>query len=206
MIALFIRSMPKRNINFRANKRLCELFSVAEVGVNRPHLLETPVATQQLHSPVEEISSAGFCEREFESHPLESDGISSFDQIMENIFLETSEPDPTNKDSQGRDQEASLLSLADELLMFLTIYNISNSAMSYLLRILMKHGVDVPRSLYPLKKNNETLDWSSFNLSSGQVAYLSIEENLSFLLQWGLLKLQSSLQIDGLYFTSKLSS
>ena len=60
---------------------------------------------------------------------------------------------PGNRvDDSVFDKPEADLSLVDELLLFMIIFNISHSAMHYLLKLLNKHGVKLPFSVYSLKK------------------------------------------------------
>jgi len=70
--------------------------------------------------------------------------------------------------------------LAEDLLVFMVIFNLPIRAQEYLLRMLFKHGVDVPQSVYHLKKDIVKPDILKTTVTRGHLAYLSIKENLKF--------------------------
>lgn len=82
-----------------------------------------------------------------------------------------------------------LQTLSDKLLYFFLIFNISNRAMTYLLEILSSEGLDVPKSVYLLKKmpikDSHISVIKSFFHSKAEMAYLSIKENIEFCLKKG---------------------
>jgi hypothetical protein len=80
-------------------------------------------------------------------------------------------------------------SLAEDLFLFFIMFNITEAAMKYLLNMLSSHKIDVPKSVYLLKKlgqhqkNTET--FRKLNVNKGSIAYLSIFDNLKFLVNGG---------------------
>ena len=85
-------------------------------------------------------------------------------------------------------------SLAEELLKFMILFNCSRSMMSYLLTILLKHGVDVPSSVYKLKKHHKKQSpiLTVTRTDKGNFAYLSILDNILYSIKRGILHLKKS--------------
>jgi len=105
----------------------------------------------------------------------------------------------------GTSKEPLVLSLAEELLMFATMFNLSRSAVNYLLCILNRHNIIVPKSAYKLQKFDQSAVRSIKNIISGtfNYAYLSIKDNFQFLLDKSHIKPVSQtvslkINIDGL--------
>jgi len=76
--------------------------------------------------------------------------------------------------------------------MFFRLYSITEAAMQYLLDILNSEGIEVPPSIYMLKKEDITnkLDIVRLNMSTdGALAYLSIKENIKCCLAQNLISL-----------------
>ena len=98
--------------------------------------------------------------------------------------------------------------LAEKLLVFFLLFNISHRAMLYLLVILKEEGFSVPNSIYMLKKlsMNSKVDVIKSTLNcGGQFAYLSIIENIKYCIQSKLIvfhtmynELKIAINIDGI--------
>ena len=77
------------------------------------------------------------------------------------------------------------IDLSEKLLKFFNLFSISNIAMSYLLNILKEEGIDVPQTLYLLKKKNKEQS-AVTKLQSGDVGesyiFMTLRENLAFLI------------------------
>jgi hypothetical protein len=129
--------------------------------------------------------------------------ISSFSPEPDSQYSENVHPIAVSNDMTYPYQK---LTLAEELLTFFIIYNLSNKASQALLDILLKHGIDVPRSLYLLKQSSALSTIKSLiDINQTDFAYLTIKENILFCLQQGLLKtsgffheLKIKINIDGL--------
>lgn len=99
-------------------------------------------------------------------------------------------------------------SLTDKLLMFYVLFNISNRAMQYLLKILIEEGFDVPKSLYLLKKKPISTKINvarSLLACGGQFVYFSILDSILFCVRNNLVtfvnrfnELKIAINIDGL--------
>ena len=102
------------------------------------------------------------------------------------------------------------LLLAEKLFIFFMVFNISHRAMSYLLSILAQEGLEVPSSVYMLQKNKRRVDSTIETIKShlscgGKMVYLSIYDNIEYLLNTNLLtiseqytSLKIKIGIDGL--------
>jgi hypothetical protein len=114
------------------------------------------------------------------------------DNIYSNIDNIEALPDDSvtaDEEDNIHDAENFHLTLAEELLLFFVMFNISENAMKYLLKLLVKHKVNVPSSLYKLNKSKTNFTWQSLSVHNGQVGYLSIKENIIFCIEKGLLSL-----------------
>ena len=103
-------------------------------------------------------------------------------------------------DESDEEKTKVKLTLAQDLLLFMVMFNCSKAMMSYLLEMLTRHGIDVPKTVYLLKK--ERVDGTVANPSvfpiptetdGGKFAYLSILENLKFAFKTKYLQLKSPL-------------
>ena len=68
------------------------------------------------------------------------------DNDYQEEFTEVNEMDETG-------EEACDMNLIDGLIYFMILFNISNSAMNVLLKLLVYNNIDVPSNVYLLKKN-----------------------------------------------------
>lgn len=137
------------------------------------------------------------------SEDFSEDTTSSIDlDDDEDMYLEEN-----NTENEG-------LSLAEELYFFFLLFNLSNRAMDFLLKLLIRHNVpNVPKSFHYLKKCSKLEKFDTVSLSKGSFVYFSIKENLKFCVDKGLLVLKSiqlklKFNIDGLpiYKSSNLSA
>lgn len=108
--------------------------------------------------------------------------------------------------SQSQKVEATL---AEKLLYFFHFFSISHRAMEYLLASLREEGIDVPASVYLLRKceksNKQSIILKSVLDCGGNLAYLSIKDNICFCLRNGLIYFSEkfniiniNLNIDGM--------
>lgn len=72
--------------------------------------------------------------------------------------------------------------LADDLYTFFMLFNLGNEVMQFLLNILIKHNVAVPKSIYLLKQGHKTEMHESWICGNGKVAYYSLSQCLQFLI------------------------
>lgn len=119
------------------------------------------------------------------------------DEVVEQEEMSEDDTDETNN------------SIGEKLYMFFTIFGISNRAMSYLLAILEEEGLNVPSSVYLLKKPfscDKKVDVIKSTLNcGGEFVYLSIEDNIKYCIDNNLIQLTDKytefrimLNIDGL--------
>ena len=80
-------------------------------------------------------------------------------------------------------------SLSDDLRLYYTMFHPSREAMNFLLKSLRKHGVDAPSSLYMLRKQSEKFNCNTEIVDKGKIAWISIVENLKFLVSRNLIKI-----------------
>lgn len=161
-----------------------------------------PVQTEECDEnlPVDDIFSGD----SFHSECLISDEVSG------EAVLSLS--DIGQSDDEVNDNEVSL---HEDLFYFCVISNLSRALTQRLLDILNKHGIQVPKTFHLFNKiqKNKTQavkenQPNKVGASAGDVAYLSIEENLHFLFENGVLDLNctsgntitvdASVNIDGL--------
>ena len=85
------------------------------------------------------------------------------------------------------------LSVAEELYIFMVLFNCNKTMMMYLLRLFLKLGHDVPTSVYKFKKPFKTSCIKTVKNTSdnGKYAFLSILDNIKFCLNKKLLTLSS---------------
>ncbi len=132
----------------------------------------------------------------------------TFDFICDNIFDSFSDSDSGTGngefDSTHTDEDTTKpKSLTEELLVFMLLFNVSHSAMQYLLKLLLKHNVDVPPSVYLLRKTLVPDSIMKFDINGGKVAYLSIHDNIIYILKNKLVSIASNylsinVNVDGL--------
>ena len=72
-------------------------------------------------------------------------------------------------------------SLSDDLRFYYAKFHPSREGMNFLLKSLKKHGVNVPSSVHMLRKQSGKYKWNSQTVNNGKIAYISIVENLKFL-------------------------
>jgi hypothetical protein len=131
----------------------------------------------------------GFCVEEEETY---FDAIADFNEVLENLQFET-DAHADIEEPPIQTSSPNPLSLSEELLLFFIIFNISHAAMSYLLKLLVRHNIAVPPTLYQLKKMQKNFDWNILNINNGQFAYLSIKENIVYCLDNGMLSISKSI-------------
>jgi hypothetical protein len=82
---------------------------------------------------------------------------------LENVMEEKEViDDPANESNFSFDTKSNM-SLSEKLLLFFIIFNISQSAMSYLLKLLTCHNIQVPKSIYLLCKSKEKINCNHFD-------------------------------------------
>lgn len=125
------------------------------------------------------------------------------DCLDSNDSLDALYDDPNPEQQTVADEVA--LSIPEELYIFKLIFNLTDNAMQYLLDMLTRHKVaDVPSSLYKLNKLHKKPSLEFTKLDNGDVAYLSIKDNLLYLLKQGMLVVEDNVpvtmkvNIDGL--------
>ena len=114
----------------------------------------------------------------------------SFEDYVDGLFQDCKTEDNFKADETNFCADFSNMTLADELLLFFIMFNIPKRAMQHLLDILRRHNIDGPRSMYHLRKNARSHEYSVVNMSNGNFSYLSIKSNITFLLENNLLSFQ----------------
>jgi hypothetical protein len=98
-------------------------------------------------------------------------------------------------------------SLAEDLVIFSILFNIPRKGLQHLLDILVRHKVDVPKTVYLLRKACNSFDLTQFRKDNEQFAYIGLQENITYALANNLLTSQVSsspkfiniqINIDGL--------
>ena len=131
-------------------------------------------------------------------------------EITEECFPENKleEINESIDDEPASNMETKEIGLAHKLLIFFIMFNISHRAMKFLLNILIDEGLNVPPSVYLLKKNLNTNKYKIVQSSlscGGKFAYLSIYESIKHFLESNILRLSNihneldvHINIDGL--------
>jgi hypothetical protein len=116
----------------------------------------------------------------------------------DNVFFDALTEFATNVNAEDVTQEgvnsastndAPDSSLAEDLLFFFILYNVSHSAMKFLLTILLDRRIEVPNSVYFLKKMQHKANFCFSKIDDGEFAYLSMQENILFCLDHNLLNI-----------------
>jgi hypothetical protein len=97
------------------------------------------------------------------------------------------------------DDGCRTLTLAEELHFFFMFYNVSHAAMAFLLSLLLRHGLEVPRSVYLLKKMSNSPDILTKKIGSGDFAYIPIKDNIKYCLENKLLQLRQLPIVSGFH-------
>jgi hypothetical protein len=106
------------------------------------------------------------------------------------------------------------LTLAEELLLFFVLFNLSRKAMQYLLDILVRHGIDTPKTVFLLKKSTNVEKIHVDINNDENFVYLGLKNNLSYIvrrkfsfLNIGFNDLNIQINVDGLplYKSSNVS-
>ena len=71
--------------------------------------------------------------------------------------------------------------------------------MAFLLSLLLRHGLEVPRSVYLLKKMSNSPDILTKKIGSGDFAYISIKDNIKYCLENKLLQLKQLPIVSGFH-------
>lgn len=144
----------------------------------------------------------------YEDH--ERDGLEHSEEEEEEQWFDCSQlpgsgggssPDRSTDESDDEQPDNVPLTLAEELLTFFILFNLPRRGMEYLLQLLIRHQVNVPRSVYLLSKSSSKVQFSDYLIENGQLAYLSIKENLMFCLHKGILRLNHLTSISDNSFT-----
>ncbi|PAA93458.1 hypothetical protein BOX15_Mlig021851g7, partial [Macrostomum lignano] len=114
------------------------------------------------------------------------------------------------------------LTIEQELLLFYILFNVSRSAMAWILAFLNRKGISVPKSVYGLKKHSANSSYYSIIATEGDFFYVSMAKNLEFCVsnnyfdfskcntdsETGHIKVNSIFNIDGmpLYNSSSMSA
>jgi hypothetical protein len=185
-------------------------FELQEIELPQP--LAEPVPPSTFQTAEQEISTQ-FIPDFYEALDL----IPSFEDILKVLECDDADVnDDCDADAESLPETPLTLSLSEELLIFFVIFNVSHSTMTYLLQLLSRHHINVPPTLYKLKKIKGNIDWNVLNINNGQFGYLSLQESIIYCIKNGLLRLKSGtkkvildlkLNIDGLplYKSSSLS-
>jgi hypothetical protein len=191
--------MERRNLDKTSKKRFLDSLSIELPDVELPQPLPDPSNSYQTAEPE---FSAQFIPDFYEA----LDSIPSFKDIVSVLECDDN-ADVSDDDAESSPATEPTLSLAEELLIYFVIFNVSHSAMTYLLQLLTRHNINVPPTVYKLKKNKKNIDWNVLNINNGQFGYLSLQESIIYCIKNGLLHLKSGtekiildlkLSIDGL--------
>lgn len=130
----------------------------------------------------------------------ESDG---FEEFAANFIFEDEDEEKQEEESE-RDARPRM-SFAEELYLFFILFSIPHNAMKYLLLLLRRFDIDVPKTLYKLQKNSFSI--KSLNIKNdSHFAYLGVRNNLLFAFERNLLRpspnsevnLDMKVNVDGL--------
>ena len=202
------RCLENLLLNESINTEGCDL-SILEPNSMTEHDVETsnskePIAIKVMNS-VEHSDS--------EIISLASVDDDAFNDMIENEFDNFS-PDeyPNNLEIEANDggDPAVQNTLAEDLLQYDMLFNVPRGQMEYLLKLMSKHGIDVPKSVYHLRKMSRVLPRPSDEISCGEYTYLSIQRCMEKSLEDGFLSIHrpdktnrfitidATLNIDGL--------
>ena len=114
-------------------------------------------------------------------------------------------PSTTSSESEGDmvddrvTEERTTRSLSQDLFKIYTKHNISRRVMGEILEVLSSHDVDVPNTVYKLKRacSNKQYTTEIVSNDEGHYGYFSIEENIRFLIDEEII--QSSQNIDMIF-------
>ena len=106
-------------------------------------------------------------------------------------------------DTDSHEDKEENLTMAEELLIMMVTFCISHRLMQHILDLLIKFNVpDVPRNVYQLKKSCRIPPPAFETLTKGHFSYISIKDNLRYLIEKGTLLgkncLNAVINIDGL--------
>ena len=122
----------------------------------------------------------------------------------ENLTSESSdfESDFECMDGEDMSEDDQKMTITEELFMFCLMFQISGRAMDFLLKLLLRHGVEnIPPSYYILKKTASLKKYDIMNMRKGKFSYLSVSDNLKFCIDEGFLtsgKINLKFNFDGL--------
>ena len=129
-----------------------------------------------------------------------------------NIDSESDSSGSDNDDRSGFGTDRAK-DLHTELLLFFILFRISHNAMKYLLDLLNRFNLEVPKSIYLLKSKISATNFTVNKFANGSFVYFSILDNLKYLVENNLMDnlntndLKVSINIDGmpLYRSSHVS-
>lgn len=183
--------MSKRTVDRKARKNLCLSFEDDGVGVM---VTETVC---NYHAPSGMVGSV-FDGASSPDSGSESKGLVKFDINCQGY-------DDDCEDENGEMEGQKELNMAEELLKFMIMFNISKRAMDYLLKLLILFRLDVPKSVFLLKRNLKKTEIAPIPLDNRHYAFFRITDALSFCVKNRLLNLSNSINdltvyinIDGL--------
>jgi hypothetical protein len=178
--------MSTRNLNRQVQRKVLRLLldnkpaQFSDNNISHPHLgLSNESHSNDHHSTCNDDDDDDLT------------SISEFDDM--DSLISDSDSNTTNEsdDSSVDEPNESSLSFTQELLIFFTLFNLSRTAMEYLLALLRRHGIDAPKSVYLLTKLKGKKFTHVNDMAEGKFAYLSIKDNIMFCLNHGLLLLQN---------------
>lgn len=173
-------SISKRTINRRTRKRLID--SVNEVDPDTEPEGEPPAFLPCRNSLLNE-NDGGLSDVLTDASQDHLSG-----EERDNETDNTSGEEIDNETDNTEDDFANM-SIADGLLLFMMMFNISNAAMNFLLLFLNCKGIEVPKSSHGLKgKLKRHIMFDSRVVEKGDIGFCSIVTHLSYCFQKGFLK------------------
>lgn len=115
-----------------------------------------------------------------------------------NSYLVTDNADDIDLDRHTFDTSPQN-NLSDDLLVFSMMYSLPNKGLQFLLDILNKHKVEVPKSVYLLKKTCNVVSVDDYCVSD-EFAYLSLKENLEFAIEKGVVSSSDLITVQDKHF------
>jgi hypothetical protein len=169
-----MKSVSKLCVKRRIRNELIDLLSDCyqerhmpnnEGGTSEPQILEELVTLQS-------------SDEKYENEDFEEENVfleATFDETLMNWCNQI------NVESQESGLE-KVATLAEELLLFFLIFNLTHKCMEHLLNMLRRNNVPgVPESMYFLKKGMPCAPTNLTMMEKGSFAYLGVIENLKFL-------------------------
>lgn len=169
-------SISKRTINRRTRKRLFESLTESHTSTD-VNLNADPIIEHEETSPVQPVH---WCQN-YLSNENESG-------LQDAPYTKDSSDEDSDSENESQENGLESLSIADGLLLFMVMFNISNAAINFLLFFLNCKGIKVPKTAHGLRGKLRNHMFDSCKVENGDIGFCSLITHIAYCIKNGFLK------------------